>query len=124
MTDPESPEGLLRLVSVLLTEARQAAVCDGVRWSAKLEAALLLAIRGHSRPTLALADDRSDDLDVLTLNYGAAAARLGVSPRTLRRLIAAGELPVVMVGGHPRIRTADLVGYVERLPVRDMALAG
>jgi excisionase family DNA binding protein len=124
VAEPTSPDAVLRLVAALLGEARRAAVSDGVRWTARLEGALLLASGGHSRPSLAVAGGDADDRDVLTLTYAAAAGRLGVSDRTLRRLIHAGELASVMVAGTPRIRTADLVDYVERLPVRSVALAG
>jgi excisionase family DNA binding protein len=41
--------------------------------------------------------------------YGQAAERAAVSKSTIKRAIAAGELPVVKVGKqHPRIRKADL----------------
>ena len=41
--------------------------------------------------------------------YGQAAERAAVSKSTIKRAIAAGELPVVKVGKqHPRIKKADL----------------
>jgi excisionase family DNA binding protein len=46
------------------------------------------------------------------LTIAAAAAELGVSPRTLRRRIAAGELPVFRDGGIVRVSRADLIRYV------------
>lgn len=44
-----------------------------------------------------------------------AADALDVSVSTVKRLIAAGELPAVKVGGATRVRTFDLAGYVTRL---------
>jgi len=37
-----------------------------------------------------------------------AAIHLGLSPSTIRRLIAAGRLPVVRIGGRVLLRYADL----------------
>lgn len=47
---------------------------------------------------------------LLTINE--AAARLTVSLKTLRRLIAAGSLPVVRIGGLVRIRPEDLTNFI------------
>ena len=41
------------------------------------------------------------------------ADRLQVSMSTVRRRIAAGELPVVVIGRNHRVRPADLARYVE-----------
>jgi excisionase family DNA binding protein len=54
----------------------------------------------------------------LLLTKGEAAASLGVSVRTLERIVAAGRLPVVHVEGACRIRVADISAYVERLDPR------
>lgn len=43
-----------------------------------------------------------------------AARSLGVSVRTLERLVAAGELSVVRVGRSVRVTRADLAAYVAR----------
>lgn len=43
-----------------------------------------------------------------------AAARLAVSVRTLRRIVADRELQVVHVRGRACIAEADLLAYVER----------
>jgi excisionase family DNA binding protein len=43
-----------------------------------------------------------------------AAELLNVSPRTLDRLIASGELRAVRVGGSRRIRPTDVRDLVER----------
>jgi excisionase family DNA binding protein len=39
----------------------------------------------------------------------------GVSLRTIERLISAGSLPLVHVGGAARVRVADLGAYVQSL---------
>jgi excisionase family DNA binding protein len=44
-----------------------------------------------------------------------AADQLGVSVRTIERLISAGRLPLVHVEGAARVRTADLEAYVRGL---------
>lgn len=54
----------------------------------------------------------------LLLTRREVANLLGVSMRTLERRIAAGELPLVMVGGVPRVRRADLDKYVAGLGPR------
>jgi len=43
-----------------------------------------------------------------------AAARLAVSVRTVWRMIAAGELPVVHVRGCTCVAEADLLVYIEK----------
>jgi excisionase family DNA binding protein len=48
------------------------------------------------------------------LTLGEVARRLGISPRSLARLIAAGELPVVRLSARVvRISPADLAAYIE-----------
>jgi excisionase family DNA binding protein len=44
-----------------------------------------------------------------------AAEQLGVSLRTIERLISAGRLPLVHVEGAARVRVGDLEAYVESL---------
>jgi excisionase family DNA binding protein len=80
----------------------------------------LLAHDGLRRPELVLGNRSDDDPVVtLTLAYEDVAKSLRVSSRTVRRMVKTGELPVVEVGGMPRVRMWDLVDYVEQLPVRD-----
>jgi excisionase family DNA binding protein len=72
----------------------------------------------HDATTLYVAVSRSHDVDVaerLLLTKSEAAERLGVSVRTVERLVAAGRLPQVLVEGARRIRVADLMAYVEGL---------
>ena len=37
---------------------------------------------------------------------------LGLSERSVRRIIQAGDLPAIRIGGSPRIRSADLRAYL------------
>lgn len=53
----------------------------------------------------------------LLVDIDDAASVLDVSTATVKRLIKAGQLPAVKVGGSTRVRTTDLAGYVARLPV-------
>jgi len=57
-----------------------------------------------------------DDLDTLR-TYDQVADRLSVSPRTVARLVAKGEIAVVRIGsgkGHPRIPERAIVDYINR----------
>ena len=51
---------------------------------------------------------------LLTLKQ--VAVVLGLSERSVRRIIQAGDLPAIRVGGSPRIRTADLRAYLDGAP--------
>ena len=51
----------------------------------------------------------------LLITKAEAAEQLGVSVRTVERLIAAGRLPLVHVEGAARLRVADLEAYVDAL---------
>jgi excisionase family DNA binding protein len=51
----------------------------------------------------------------LLITKAEAADQLGVSVRTVERLIAAGRLPLVHVEGAARLRVADLEAYVNAL---------
>jgi excisionase family DNA binding protein len=54
-------------------------------------------------------------MEVLLMKVPEAAAALGVSRAKLYELIACGALPAVKVDGCRRVRTDDLVSYVNRL---------
>ena len=54
-------------------------------------------------------------MDVLLVKVPEAAALLGVSRAKLYELIASGALPAVKVDGCRRVRTEDLVSYVNAL---------
>ena len=53
----------------------------------------------------------------LLITKSDAAEVLGVSLRTIERLISAGRLPLVHVEGAARIRVSDLEAYVQHLQV-------
>jgi prophage regulatory protein len=53
------------------------------------------------------------------LTYGQVAEQLGVSVSKVKTLVRRGDLPAVDVGErNRRIRRADLIDYIERLPAR------
>ena len=54
-------------------------------------------------------------MDILLMKVHEAAALLGVSRAKLYELIASGALPAVKVDGCRRVRTDDLVSYVNSL---------
>jgi excisionase family DNA binding protein len=55
------------------------------------------------------------NMDNLLLKVPEAAQRLGISRAKLYELIADGQLPSVKIGGCRRIRSQDLVTYVNDL---------
>ena len=55
----------------------------------------------------------------LLITKAEAADQLGVSVRTVERLISAGRLPLVHVEGAARLRVADLQAYVDALDPLD-----
>ena len=77
----------------------------------------LLARDGQKWPTLDLLATESDTANVpaLLLTFEAAADVLAVSERTVRRLVAAKDLPFVKIGGARRIPRSALVEYVDNL---------
>jgi excisionase family DNA binding protein len=60
----------------------------------------------------------SDRVPPLALDYRKVADVLSVSERSVRRAVAAGELPAVEVAGCRRVRVDDLAEYVSgRQPI-------
>ena len=55
------------------------------------------------------------------LDYAAAGQVLGVSVRTIKRLVAAGDLPVVRVLGAARVRVEQLDDYIARLAAESLS---
>jgi len=53
------------------------------------------------------------------LTRAQVAERLGVSPRTVARLVACGQLPCVRIGRLARFRPVDVAGFVERALAKD-----
>lgn len=54
-------------------------------------------------------------MEALLIKVPEAAALLGISRAKLYELIASGALPAVKVDGCRRVRTEDLVAYVDGL---------
>jgi excisionase family DNA binding protein len=77
-------------------------------------------VSGNVRPCqrltrLRAAFDPSTVSGRLLITKSEAAEQLGVSVRTIERLISAGRLPLVHVEGAARVRVADLGAYVQSL---------
>jgi excisionase family DNA binding protein len=53
------------------------------------------------------------------LTRAQVAERLGVSPRTVARLVACGQLPCVRIGRLARFRPVDVAALVERALAND-----
>jgi len=64
------------------------------------------------------------DAGRLLLTREQVARELGVSPRTVARLVERGELTYVRIGRLARFRPADLAAFVERALVHDEDPAG
>jgi excisionase family DNA binding protein len=56
---------------------------------------------------------RQESEEKAMLGTGAVARQLGVSHSTVRRLIAAGELPALQSGKHYRVSEVDLIAFIE-----------
>ena len=85
----------------------------------ELAAFLTLYVRTRQAVTVLDGDyGTSQDVPVvrrLLITKAEAADQLGVSVRTVERLISAGRLPLVHVEGAARLRVADLEAYVDAL---------
>jgi excisionase family DNA binding protein len=83
-------------------------------------AALVAAFTASSRlqPTGRAEDHDDDDAGrmPLLLDYDEVGQLLGVSDRTVQRLVADGALPSVTIGRSRRVRPEDLREYVNELP--------
>lgn len=115
----DDPAVRAHLLAAVRRHVRQC-VADGTPVPAGLTALArhLAASGGQARPGFVSGVDGAEDSGVdtlLTIPYAEAARRLSVSERSVRRLVADGELTAVPVGGRRLIRTVDLTDYVERL---------
>ena len=70
-------------------------------------------------PELATVADPLDGVSMspLLLTYAQTEAALQCSHTQVKRLVSAGDLPTVKVGGLVRIRATDLAAYVDSLAV-------
>jgi excisionase family DNA binding protein len=111
--------GLLHYIASELDDIRRLCQHNGRAFPLRLEALRLLALNGdQSRPEF---DAETAATDSLCMTYATAAKRLAISNSSLRRLIAAGDIPTVRIGGSIRIVEADLQAYVETLDRRRSA---
>ena len=79
-----------------------------------LSALTMADASGQTRPGNQTAIPTSDAGAVL-ISFDAAAARLGVSTRTVRRLVAAGQLHAVTIGSRGRrVHVDDLTTFIEQ----------
>jgi excisionase family DNA binding protein len=98
---------------------------DGVPVPMALSELAIAASSGQARPTLDGPADAGDHpgMDPFAVDFRAAGDLLGVSDRSVRRLVRAGELTAVPIGGCKRIRVADLKNYLAGLPAVDKEAA-
>jgi excisionase family DNA binding protein len=118
------PAELLAHLVIALSRYRRQLRAEGGRVPAQIEDLIgFLAERVKARHDVLMLDpwraaaDPSAMPRRLLITKGDAAEQLGVSLRTIERLIAAGRLPLVHVEGAARIRVADLEAYVQALEV-------
>lgn len=101
-----------------LTAHQQWCRTNGILVPDALNALLLgLSARpGQERTSVGVAEGNGDGgRMLLALDFADAGTRLGVSERTVRRLVATGQLLAVSIAGCRRVRVADLNTYVESL---------
>jgi excisionase family DNA binding protein len=108
----------------LLAEHLVAAIVRHVRQLARdgmpvppglLDLASIVANASHSRPEFdrSPSDVDSSHMPPIAITYEAAAAAHGVSVRTIRRRVHAGELPVIGTGRGRRVLVAGLTGEAQ-----------
>jgi excisionase family DNA binding protein len=123
LTTPEDiPSAAMRHLALAVTRYVRQLRKDGLAVPSiidELAAFLTLYVRTRQAATGVDGDYRtSQDVPVmprLLITKAEAAEQLGVSVRTVERLISAGRLPLVHVEGAARLRVADLEAYVDAL---------
>jgi excisionase family DNA binding protein len=118
----ETPSGVLTHLALAITRYARQLRNDGLPVPPTLdELAAFLTMYVRTRHAATGVDgeyETPEDVPVmprLLITKAEAAERLGVSVRTVERLIAAGRLPLVHVEGAARLRVADLEAYVDAL---------
>jgi excisionase family DNA binding protein len=115
------PDVIAHLVIALCRYLRQLREDNGQAPTQLKELTAFLATRVKERqdmPTLDRSCAASDPSAVprrLLITKREAAEQLGISLRSIERLISAGRLPLVHVEGAARVRVADLGAYVDGL---------
>jgi excisionase family DNA binding protein len=121
-TPEETPSAAMRHLALAVTRYVRQLRKDGLAVPSildELAAFLTLYVRTRHAAT-GVDGDYGTPQDVpvmprLLITKAEAADQLGVSVRTVERLIAAGRLPLVHVEGAARLRVADLEAYVDAL---------
>ena len=111
--DPSSAQHLVRAIDAHRVWCR----ANGIRLPDSLDRLALLARNGQGRTEPVEPDELAQDGGMpLMFDYDDAARLLSVSPRTVRRLVASGELPAVtLTPGTRRILRSDLEAYAQSL---------
>lgn len=122
MSQSSSSRELASHLAAALRSHRRAVERDGGAVPAELTALedLFRVSAGHAVSVFAKPCDGGDGAPVtpLAFTYSQAAESLSTSLSTVKRLVAAGTLPAVHIGGAARIRVADLTSYIDGLPAR------
>jgi excisionase family DNA binding protein len=110
-----------RLIDALIGAAvmwqRQRKV-DGMPFDADLADVVTMLAGVRPRPTVTPVDETlpaAHSEPVMLMRYSEAAARLAVSERTVKRLVARGRLRRVRLGAAARIHRDDLDAYTDTL---------
>jgi excisionase family DNA binding protein len=118
----ETPSGVLAHLALAITRYARQLRNEGISVPPTLdELAAFLTMYVRTRHAATGVDGEygtPEDVPMmprLLITKAEAAERLGVSVRTVERLIAAGRLPLVHVEGAARLRVADLEAYVDAL---------
>jgi excisionase family DNA binding protein len=127
-TPEETPSAVLTHLALAITRYVRQLRKDGLPVPSMVEelaAFLTMYVRTRQAATGMNGDyGTPEDVPVvrrLLITKAEAAEQLGISVRTLHRLIAAGRLPLVHVEGAARLRVADLEAYVDSLVPQDTA---
>lgn len=117
-----APSEVLTHLALALTRHIRQLRHDGLRVPASIDelaAILMHCVRTRPAPTglddMPLAADDGGVAGRLLVTKAEAAELLGVSVRTVERLVAAGRLPLLHIEGAARIRIADIEAYVDSL---------
>ena len=121
-TPEESPSAVLTHLALAITRYVRQLRKDGLPVPAmvdELAAFLTLYVRTRQAATGVDGDYGTPQVFPvvrrLLITKAEAAEQLGISVRTVERLIAAGRLPLVHVERAARLRVADLEAYVDAL---------
>ena len=75
---------------------------------------VLTALSGHTRPKRDGSVAPADDAPVRLIGEAEVARCLSVSARTVRRLVATGDLPSVLIGRARRVHVDDVDAYISK----------